>query len=770
MNLTEEQQRIINHSGGHARVSAVAGSGKTTTMVERIGHLLRQGVTAERVLVLMFNKSARDSFAESMIKRLGALGCPLPEVRTFHSLGFRLVNSFTKRGALPAFRLVTEDYLLERMARQVVNEMYKEEHAGEGWPSGEEVEEFLTFLDLVKGTVLGAAEVLAASGLSARYGYFVQAFELFEKVRRQQKIRFYADLIHEPLMAMRTDPGLAAWVADRVEHIIVDEYQDINEAQQQLLKILAGKRAKVMVVGDVDQCIYEWRGAQPEYITSRFQKDFASPVNYLLSFTFRYGHGLSLAANHLIANNRKRDRKFCISHEVTPYTGIVCLEEQDKFISKRQTKLPHPLLNVLADWQGQGRTLAEAVVLVRLFAQSVPVELALLDAGIAYRLEGNNQVFDCPEILALTGYLQLVTGTLEGDDLPTRTATLLAMLSQPHMGLKREELEALARAIAEKPDLAPHLLRTWGGSELPPFLRKRFVDTAENWRQLASMPHTGKAAGLLKTIVDKLKLYDFYDTFSARTATAENRVKTCQAFIDFAASQELSAPDLLAKIVDFRAAGQTPVAGSLLITSVHRAKGLEWPLVILPGLEEGSFPFYRQQGGEDVELEDERRLFYVAMTRAIERVVLIHPADARFRSSLAKGSTKYLGPPTRVSRFLYEANPGLSEGLGKILHGHSVAEKNLGGEDMAIAEMYMKAVGANLQLLPSGKEPAPPERAVSKSLEIGDIAEGLRVWHAIFGAGTVAKVMDRKQGRLKVTFDEQGEMILLAGYARLQVL
>lgn len=769
MNLTEEQQRIINHAGGHARVSAVAGSGKTTTMVERIGHLLRQGAAADQLLVLMFNKSARDSFADSMARNLGGLGCPLPEVRTFHSLGLRLVNSFTKRGALPAFRLVTEEYLLERLARQVVNEMYKEEHGNEGWPSGEEVEEFLTFLDRVKGTVLAADAVLAGSGLPARYGYFAGAFELFEKIRREQKIRFYADLIHEPLMAMRADQGLAAWVADRVEHIIVDEYQDINEAQQQLLKILAGRRAKVMVVGDVDQCIYEWRGAQPEYITSRFQKDFPGPANYLLSYTFRYGHGLSLAANHLIANNRKRDRKFCISHEVTPHTRIICLEEQDKFVGKRQSKEQHPVLMVLGEWLGQGRTLAEAVVLVRLFAQSVPVELALLEAGIAYRLEGNNQVFDCPEILALTGYLQLVTGTLESDDLPTRTAILMAMLTQPHMGLKREELEVLARTIAENPLSAPQLLRNWGGRELPPFLQKRFVDTAEKWRQLAMMSHSGMAAGLLQTIIEKLKLYDFYDTFSARTATAENRVKTCQAFIDFAAGQRLSVPELLAKIAGFRAAGQTRTPGSLLITSVHRAKGLEWPLVILPGLEEGSFPFYREQGGEDILLEDERRLFYVAMTRAIDQVVFIHPADARFRRSMAKGCSKYPGLPARASRFLYEANPGASEDLGKVLHGRTpVKKRSLGGEDRGVAEAYLKAVGSSVELAAPRKDQAQPERTAAKILDIDDIAEGLRVWHAIFGVGTVVQVMDRKQGRLKVEFDDHGQTILLAGYAKLQ--
>ncbi len=769
MNLTEEQQRIVHHKGGHARVSAVAGSGKTTTMVARIGQLLHQGIAAESLLVLMFNKSARDSFADSMQKSLGHLGCRLPEVRTFHSLGHRLVTSFTKRGALPAYRLLTEDHLLERLARQIVNEIYKEEN--DGWPSNEEIEEFLTFLDRVKGTVQEAAEVLARLALPARYGYFVRAFELFEKVRHEQKIRFYADLIHEPLMAMRTDAALTAWVADRVEHIIVDEYQDINEAQQQLLKILAGRRAKVMVVGDVDQCIYEWRGAQPEYITTRFQKDFPNPESYLLSYTFRYGHSLSLAANHLIANNHKRDRKLCLSHVVTPCTEIVCVEEEDKFVDKGFKKPLPPVLEVLAEWVEQGRTLSEAVVLVRLFAQSVPVELALLEAGIAYRLEGNNQVFDCPEILALVGYLQLVSGTLIQEDLSTRVTTLSAMLSQPHMGIKREELEVLARTLAEQPEESPQILREWGGRELPAFLRKRFVDTADNWRQLVSMPHSGAAAGVLKTVVEKLKLYDFYDTFSARTATAENRVKTCQAFIDFAAGQRLSVPELLAKIAGFRVAGQAGSPGSLLITSVHRAKGLEWPLVILPGLEEGSFPFYRQHAGDMVDFEDERRLFYVAMTRSIERLVLIHPVDAGFRRSMDKGCCKYPGQPVRTSRFLYESNPGLCDSLGKILHGQTTtAKKTLGGMDREIIEVYLKAVGREVQLAGEKEAPAPPEQASGKILDINDIGEGLRVWHSIFGAGTVTRIMDRRQGRLKVDFDDHGQTILLAGYAKLQQL
>jgi DNA helicase-2/ATP-dependent DNA helicase PcrA len=757
MNLTDEQLRIINHSGKHARVSAVAGSGKTTTMVARVGQLLQQGVSANLIMVLMFNKSARDSFAEAMQNRLSSAAPHLPEVRTFHSLGMRLVNSFTKRGALPGYNLVTEEYVQEKLARQVANEVYRKDEDNDGWLAGDEIEEFLTFIDRVKSTMVGAAEVFKKLDLSSRYRYFIEAYELFEKVRRERKIRFYADLIHEPLMAMLADGGLTSWVTDRVEHIIVDEYQDINEAQQQLLKILAGSRAKVMVVGDVDQCIYEWRGARPEYITTRFQVDFPNPENYQLSYTFRYGHQLSLAANHLISGNRKRDQKLCISHQTTPKTTITCLEEQKK----------HPVVPVLARWCEQGRSLREAVVLVRLFAQSVPVELALLEAGIPYRLEGNAQVFDCPEVLALTGYLKLALGTMGDDDQQSRELMFTAMLSQPHLGIKREDMAQLVQSIAGNPESAVDLLRNWSNSELPPFIRKRFEETASNWRWLADCPSSGRADVLLKQIVQKLKLYDFYHNFSARSATAENRVKTCQAFIDFAAAQNLSVGELPAKITEFQRAGDGQAAETLLITSVHRAKGLEWPLVILPGLEEGAFPFYQEKEGRVDDLEDERRLFYVAMTRAIEQVVCIHPVDAELKRCIAKYCSKVPRETIRASRFLYEANPGLSVCLGEMLE-QDVGNQVVTADDTTIARQYLEFVSSKVQLREDKKEGKELEKPAQKILEIHEIAEGLRVWHRVFGVGTVLEVKDRKQGRLTVLFEEHGKMILLAAYARLQ--
>jgi DNA helicase-2/ATP-dependent DNA helicase PcrA len=325
----------------------------------------------------------------------------------------------------------------------------------------------------------------------------------------------------------------------------------------------------------------------------------------------------------------------------------------------------------------------------------------------------------------------------------------------------------LVQSIVATPQSAVELLRNWSGSELPPFIRKRFEETAGNWRWLADCSSAGRADALLKRIVQKLKLYDFYHNFSARSATAENRVKTCQAFIDFAAAQNLSVGQLLEKIAEFKAAGVEPAAETLLITSVHRSKGLEWPLVILPGLAEGSFPFYRERDSGVDDLEDERRLFYVAMTRAIEQVVCIHPVDADLKSCITKCCGKIPREMVRASRFLYEANPGLSVCLGEMLAQNDLS-RTVTADDTTIAQQYLEAVGVKLKLAEGLKEEKTLEKPSEKILEIHEIDEGLRVWHHAFGAGTVLAVKDRKQGRLKVLFEGHGEMILLAAYAKLQ--
>ena len=763
MNLTEEQLRIVQHTSGHARVSAVAGSGKTTTMVARIGHLLESGVEPGQILILMFNRSARDAFQDAMQKNLSYLEASLPEVRTFHSFGLRLVNSFTKKGTLPQHRLVTEDYMQERIARKAANEAYRDGQDEDGYLTGDDIEEFLTFVDQVKSTVRGAKKVFNEQDLSSRLHFFPEAYQRFEEARKNEKIRFFSDLIHEPLMAMLDSDELSSWVANRVEHVIVDEYQDINECQEQLIKIVAGTRAKVMVVGDVDQCIYEWRGARPEYITTRFATDFINPTNYQLSYTFRYGHKLSLAANHLIANNRKRDNKLCVSHESTAHTELSCIEEE----SGKAVQI------AIAEWLSSGRKLSEAAVLVRLFAQTVPVELALLEAGVAYRLEGGADVFDCSEITALMGYLKLGYGSFQEDSIENQQKQLGAMFSQPHLGIRRDEIQTLVATIVEDLSRGPEILSEWCDGGVPPFIKRRFDEAAKTWSWLLLNGSAGMAGPFLKKLVEKLKLYEIYHSFSARAATAENREKTCEAFINFSVNHNLSIAGIIDKIDELQIEKNGEHEDSLLITSIHRAKGLEWPLVVLPGLEDGSLPFYRDKDKEG-ELEDERRLFYVAMTRGIEKVVCVHPVDAQLKRNISMNWSKVPPGNLRASRFLYEANIGLSVGLGDSI-GKKDNGKGLEADEVLIAESYLQALGLKTSLTQKKVDVTPVKENENtnkpqqpKFLGISDMSEGLMVFHPAFGSGTITAIKDKKQGRLTVLFDDHGEMVLLAAYAKLE--
>jgi DNA helicase-2/ATP-dependent DNA helicase PcrA len=758
MDLTAEQLKIVRHGEGHARVSAVAGSGKTTTMIGRIGHLLKKGVRADALLVLMFNRSARDGFVRTMEQQLKEYA-PLPEIRTFHSLGLRLVTSFVRRGALPPFTLVTKEYVQEKLAKQVAVQLSSRENGGH--VSKEDTQEFLTYIDQVKATVESADTVFHRLGLAGRNTWFIKGFSLFEKVRRERKIRFYNDLIHEPLLAMRDDPCLAKWVANRVDHIIVDEYQDINEVQQQLLIILAGTRGRVMVVGDADQCIYEWRGARPDFIVSRFQRDFPCPVNYTLSRTFRFGHRLSLAADHLIHHNILRDRKLCISAPSTPDTRISFLEEKKK----------HPVVPVLEHWKKQGRRFGEAAVLVRLYAHSVPVELALLEAGIPYTLEGHERVFGCDEIIALLGYLQLFLGVLGAQPEEKTFRTVVAMLSQPHLGVGQKDIERLARQIVHHPGMGAEMIERAVAESMPVFIQKRFVNSAENWRWISALSSDLSTGLLLRKIIEKLDLYSFYAGFSEKNVTVENRVKTCEAFIDFADGKKLTPGQFLKKVEALDSPDNRSGEKGVFITSIHRAKGLEWPLVVIPGLEEGSFPFFQDMsGGEN--LEDERRLFYVAMTRAVERVVFIYPPDNLLKKVLKRGRGHIPGESIRASRFLYEANILFSDHLGEaIFREDGEAGKLLSRiAERAVSEKYLQAMNIKFKEIEKKQDNNGLCRWTdNKILQIDEISEGLAVWHEKFGHGTVTAVRDRKQGRLQVLFADHGEMILLARYARLRL-
>ena len=697
--LTEEQLAVVHHAAGHARVSAVAGSGKTATLVARVLHLLDQGSDPRRILVLMFNVSAREDFAKRLERSANGRYRVLPEVRTFHSLGLRITHSCVQRGVLPPYRLVTEEWRLRDAARAALEQALKAENITEPGEllSKERIETFTTFIGLVKADVVPARDLLERLDFGQDGGHYERAYRLFEQQRLQNGVRYYADLIHEPVMALRRDPSIADWLADHMEHVVLDEYQDINEAQQQLVKAVAGGRARVMAVGDVDQCVYEWRGARPEFMIDRFFSDFPDATRYQLSHSFRFGHRLSLLADHAIAHNRRRDDQLCLSAPGTPDTRV-----------DRRVEAPgrHPLVEILDHWTGSGRHLSEAAVLVRLYSMSVPLELALLRRGVPYRLQGHETLFRCPEIRSLLGHLQLAAGTLfaAGD----ARETIETMLRVPQLGFKKAEIGRIAGGLLQHPERPADELQSLMTDAMGTAQRGRISSRTLLWAALPRLGGGAKAWRVLKRVIEEAELYDFFHWSSPTPEQAEERVQVCDSFLAFAREGDRSVADFLQLVAKMAAQADNQGREAVLITSIHRAKGLEWPLVILPGLAEGRFPYYRDADAADP-VEDERRLFYVGCTRARERLCLLHPPDPDYerQNTALRDSSP---PPDRcsASRFLYEARVALSDRTGAALD--SGRETTLSAQAPALANRYLTAIGSALRVQdrPAGPREKPP--------------------------------------------------------------
>ncbi|WP_136248529.1 ATP-dependent helicase [Halomonas borealis] len=724
MRLTPEQRAVVGHPEGHARVAAVAGAGKTTTLVARVLNLLARGVAPGRILVLMFNRSAREDF-QARLAASAPAGQPLPDVRTFHSLGHRLTQSLTRWGVLDQRRLLTADWQLERLLRQASQQALEAfPEAGERALEAEKLEALAHFSGLVKAEMAEPAELYARLDFGDDTEHFVAAFEHAETLLADQGLMTYADLLYRPVRALEADPALRARVQGFLDQVIIDEYQDINPAQQRLLAVLAGREAAVMAVGDANQCIYEWRGAHPDTMLEDFTAIFGQAQDYPLSTTFRHGHALALAANHAIDANRRRPDQLCLAAPDNPDTRLAVGQGSQALIDE------------LAAWQRQERRLDEACLMVRSWALSVPLQLALLREGVPFRLSREDRfVFRLPLVEALAGYLALA---LDGN-LLRDPGHLLLLLSQPTPFVPRERLSALATRLAESqrwPERHDPLL-----ASLKPHQRRTLK---RRWALLCELPRRGgwTPARLLEHVAEEVEAEKVLKRAAARRDKGEEDVRLLDVLVEQARETESLGAfiELLRRPVQNRDDG-------VLITTVHGAKGLEWPLVMLAGINEEDFPHYtRDNPLSPPRLEEERRLFYVAITRACERLVMLHDGgDHKPSRFLAETAWR---DGLRVAERLVAADAGAAEPL-------RVARP-------ALVQHYLERLGRPLAVEAAVGEIATPPPAYRV---------GQRLSHAVFGEGEVSVVEgDPANPVIEVRFRQAGLRRLIARRAPIEFL
>lgn len=746
---TPEQLRVIEHERGHAVVAAVAGSGKTETLIGRVRHLLRDN-NPEAIAVVMFNKDAAQSFRDRFERVVRG---PAPEIRTFNAMGNKIVNRFIQLGLLPEARIEEKDYRRTKLAKEAFTHVFKQLEGDDLTPEKEQIDAFVTFLLLVKSDIRSADEVFEEGKFGRSAAGFPDAFKLFEAERGRLKLRFFEDQVYDPVKLMLRSQETQRYVANKVDHLIVDEAQDMNGIQIALLRILAGTRGQVMLVGDEDQAIYEWRGAKPDYLTRGFEKDFNQATRYTLPHTFRFGHELSLAASQLITRNANRNPKISISADGTPRTRIQRLP-----LALGLTGLGDHVRDVVAN----GAAPDEVAVLVRTYSQSVALELELHHHGIPYFVYGRPPLTRIPEISALVGVLQLASGRWQQLPPDELGFVLRSLLQRPALYLDKVAMGQVVAEVMEHPERLAAAIRSVITPSTKPFHADQIRDRADLLEILAIGTEPDEK---VVTVLDRyLKATNFEKAIEKQSPTAELAeavLANVAAFKLIASRHEGTIAEFLDEIdplID-ASAENPPDEPHVWIGSIHRAKGAQWPIVFVPGMAARAFP---RDGLEYEQVEAERRLFYVAITRAMEELYLAYPIDPDFEAvAQDPASSKGRSSMSPVSEFLWELDLALAK------HAASSIESQGPFESVAairpeVANAYFKRFtfaqgwSYSKHARPTRTEREAPRPSVE--MDVGD-----RVRHPTFGLGTVDRWVDERV--IRVVFDNGDSRLLVASMA-----
>lgn len=625
--LTDEQRAVIHARQCHQRVIAVAGSGKTSTLLAQVRALLADGVPPRRILVLMYNRSAQQDFQRRLqTARAGAL----PDIRTFHSLGLSIYHTLIRREHLPAFdgNLLGTAELESRVWRWLQELADSGDQAQDIQNNKRKwVEPAMTFVERVKAGLAPPEQVFDELGLNFQARPFVRLFERLEEWRHQQHRITFADMLYDPVRYFSDNPDIAAGFSNHLDHIIVDEFQDINACQHQLLEIVAGNRATVTIVGDPDQTIYQFRGSNPSFMLHHFPASYPDAESRALTCSFRYGPRLSELANNLIQHNRDREPILTRSHEQTPDTRVEFhTVEDDVTATIRQLRTWHQE----SDWHSMA-------ILHRLWAQAARLELQLMTERIPFRLEHTGSVLQRNELQPLLSLLAVASGRFHNLRQKDKQTVWMQWLTQPYPKVQRKLLTGMAAYLSRQ-----------GGSPGKALLGA-LPDQCSNWQreQLGLRAEVLQLADRTdvpapRLITAWLNNTDYLSSFADSAFSAQQgdeQQQTVQGFLAFLRQHERTAADTDAWLQQLLAERQSQqqADGGILLTSIHKAKGREWDRVLIPGLNRHLYP-YRPEGDLrlPVDEESERRLLYVAVTRARQHLVLLVPSDPTQRSVFAQ--------------------------------------------------------------------------------------------------------------------------------------
>ncbi|HHX83413.1 MAG TPA: DNA helicase II [Pseudomonadaceae bacterium] len=722
--LNDAQRQAVTAEPGNILVLAGAGSGKTRVLVHRIAWLIEmEGVSPGSILAVTFtNKAAQEMrlrIEELLERPLGGMW-----VGTFHGLAHRLLRAHWAEAGLPEkFQILDSDDQL-RLIKRINQSLGLDESK---WPA----RQCQWYINQQKDEGLRSANLESYGDEHSKV--MLQVYQAYEVACERGGMVDFGELLLRAHELWLQQPGLLEYYQQRFTQVLVDEFQDTNNIQYAWLRVLSGKQGCLTVVGDDDQSIYGWRGANIENI-QQFTSDFSPATLIRLEQNYRSTATILKAANKLIAHNSGRLGKelWTDGEEGEPLAVYAAFNEQDeaRFVATQ-----------LEAWVANGRRREDSAILYRSNAQSRELEEALLRINMPYRIYGGFRFYERQEIRNAMAYLRLVANR-------NADAAFERVINTPVRGIGNVTLEAL-RSLARNE-----------GCSLWDAARKALTEGLMPARALANLQGFMELLNHLEEYSSSHDLHETMDYVIQQSGLiphhekeggekARSRLENLEELINAARAFEpeaipdggsLTPLDIIAGFLDKAAldAGDTQAddyEDAVQLMTLHSAKGLEFPLVFMVGMEEGLFP-HRMSADRLEGLEEERRLCYVGITRARERLYLCHAESRRLH-----GEEHF----SRPSRFLREIPAELRKDIrmkGQVTPQSSWMERG------------------HLSAAPSESDDG------SQAFSLGQ-----RVRHPKFGEGVVLNSEGRGAStRIQINFDEVGGKWLVMAYARLEVV
>ena len=715
--LNDAQRQAVAAPLGRQLVLAGAGSGKTRVLVHRIAWLIQvENASPHSVLSVTFtNKAAAEM--RHRIEQLMGINPAGMWVGTFHGLAHRLLRAHWQEAGLKQNFQILDGDDQQRLVKRVMRELGLDEQR---WP----VRQAQWFINGQKDEGLRPQHIQASGDLFLTTMRSI--YEAYETACDRAGVIDFSELLLRALDLWRNNQGLLEHYQRRFRHVLVDEFQDTNAVQYAWLRLLAKGGDSLMVVGDDDQSIYGWRGAKIENI-HQYSADFPDSQMIRLEQNYRSTAGILKAANGLIANNTGRLGKelWTDGSDGEPITLYAAFNEHDE---------ARYVVETIESAIKTGMARSDIAILYRSNAQSRVLEEALLRERIPYRIYGGQRFFERAEIKNAMAYLRLLDG--RGND-----SALERVINVPPRGIGEKTVEAIREHARHSQlsmwDAMQQLVANKGltgraGNAIGVFTA--LID--ELVAKTLEMPlHL-----MAQTVIEQSGLITYHqeekgEKGQARVENLEELVSAARNFEPAAEDEELTA---LAAFLGHASleAGDTQAdehEDSVQLMTLHSAKGLEFPYVFLVGLEEGLFP-HKMSLEEPGRLEEERRLAYVGITRAMQHLVMSYAETRRLY-----GSETY----NKVSRFVREIPAGLVQ---EVRLSNSVSRPYSTPQQQTSSLFGGTAI---------------PQTAFSL---------GQRVQHAVFGEGVILNFEGSgAQARVQVNFDE-GSKWLMMGYAKLEAI